>query len=1527
MMLNWQNLRPWNGSQHSAFEELCCQLAGYEPVPPGSVFIRKAPPDAGVECYWKLPNGDEWGWQAKFFISPPSAGQWCQLDESVKTAIEKHPRLTAYTVCLPRDRQDPHIDQQKWFMDKWNEHVEKWTGWAKEKGMSVEFKYWGKHEIWERLSREEHRGRIFFWFNKELFSNKWFENRIEESVANAGPRYTPELNVELPIASLFDGLGRTLEFYTRVKVLYGKIRRTYYKARSKSSEEIAKDRFNLLQENIDQLMSIIEGIEKNEVEHIDWSSVAKLASKSIEIAWECIESLKIAEEQEKEKITTPKEHKTYSHREDFKYKQHYLYELTRDFSTIIDLAKGNEARLANIPALLLVGKAGTGKTHLFCDIAKQRVRNNLATLLLLGEHFRNEEPWSQIIRLLGLSCNREELLGALAAVAQAQGSRTLILIDALNEGDGKKLWNKYISGMLMTLSKHPWLGIAVSVRTSYESLVIPEGLVPNSLRREEHHGFTDYEHQATQIFFNYYGIEHPSIPLLIPEFQNPLFLKLFCQGLKNKGLTRIPHGIRGITGIFSFFIKSVDEKLSKPEYLNFDPKSQVVKKAIEKIAEMMAEECCTCLPREDAKAVINAFLPRAEHENSLFSHLISEGIIAEERFRKDDDEWIEGIHFSYERFTYHLISRYLLDRYLDSKTPSDSFLPDQPLGSYIKDEWACYRNSGLIFAFSVQIPERIKKELAEIAPECANFRPIREAFIESLIWRDPKAITDNTLEYINEYFIRYSDTGEQFLNTLLTVASNPEHPYNADFLHKNLMRFEIAKRDSWWSIFLHNQYGEHRAVESFIDWAWSAENKSHIDDESIRLCGIALAWFLTTSNRYLRDSATKALVCLLSNRIHVLRQIIIQFPDVNDAYVLERLFAVAYGCAMRSMDNDSISELAKDIYEWIFKNSMPPPNILLRDYARGVIELALHRGIDLHIDLKKIRPPYNSEWPSEIPTEKELKKYGKWQKDMQDEEWARISIYSSVMGSGDFARYIIGTNWGLFEWSPRRLSDPKKPSRKEMYETFIQSLTNRQKKAWECYYNIRKNVDIIRLLDKTERTDILKYEFTDEELNGDITCSEQSFRKTLGKKKLKIFAEYVLPYLKDPDPYKNEYRFDLSIAQRWILKKVFDLGWTVKRFGRFDRNLTLYSHHGRSAIKPERIGKKYQWIAYHEFLARVSDNFEFRGELGSDQPKKYEGPWQISYVRKIDPSFLLRKTEREKWQPHTNTWWFPSQYDAWDCEPDDIKWLKNSKDLPDIKPLIEVIKPDDRSRWLILEGFYEWEQPTPPEEERLEIPRREIWYILRSYIVKKSNMDELFEWVKEQNSRGRRMPESRHLISVFLGEFYWSPAYKYFSSPYYDYEEWTRGLDNNIPKEVLVTEEQYLWERGSYDCSIDDSINIYLPAKWLADHMGLRWNGVEGQFYNDKGHLIAFDPSIMTPGPGALLINWEVFIKFLNDNGYDVLWTILGEKNIIGSRMAAEDWKGRLKINGAYRIRENKVEGVINTKFSPRDRGSPSCRS
>lgn len=1508
MSIIWSDLRPLNGSQQTAFEELCCQLAASETVPGGAVFIRKGAPDAGVECYWKLPDGSEWGWQAKFFISPPDNKQWDQIDDSVAKAIEKHPRLRRYVVCLPIDRQDPRVDGQKWFMDKWNEHVKAWEGLATEREMVVAFEYWGAHELFIRLSREEHRGRYYFWFHRDLFGLEWFQTRIEEAVANVGPRYSPELDVQLPVSWLFHGLGRTPDFFTRVKGLRKKIKEALPHGENKNLLEKSQQLNNV----VERLWKLLNLREKDTIERFDWDGVGEAAHTAMEISSDCAQTLSsMVESLEKE----PNEKKSRDEIESLKSFASNYRRLYQKLQDLHEYAASDEARLSNLPALLLVAGAGLGKTHLFCDVAQHRISNGMPTVLLVGGQFNVNEPWSQITGLLGLSCTREEFLGALEAAAQAHKARALILIDALNEGQGKTLWKKHLAGILLAVSRSPWLGIAINVRTSYEDIIIPDGLVPSRLIRAEHYGFTDHEYEAAKTFFAYYGIQMPGIPLLVPEFQNPLFLKIFCQGLKNSGLSSIPPGLQGITAIFKFFIDSVNKRLSEPEYLDFNSKLEMVWRAIEGLAAQLAEQGKDWLPIVEAQEIINRVLPRDGYENSMFRHLLSEGVVAENRFYIGNNQWSEGIHFAYERFTDHLVAKYLLDAHLDENDPASSFVPGKPLAKYVQDARSCAMYRGLIEAFAVQLPERAGKELVEIVPSIRGFHAVVEAFIDSIIWRRPQSVSiDAAVEYINAYVIHDSNLHARLLNALLTVAVNPDHPLNADFLHRNLLRFELAERDAWWTTFLHREYGAHGAVDRLVDWAWSPDDKSHIEDRSIRLCGMALAWFLTASNRFLRDRATKALVRLFADRIIVLRTVIQSFTGVNDPYVYERLMAVAYGCAMRSEDDEAIGGLANDIYNWVFRDGRPPVHILLRDYARGVIEVALHRKIDLEIDLSRVRPPYGSTFPENIPTEEELKaKYDNFKSARRDIDYAQSKIWHSVMSWGDFARYIIGTNSGSFNWSSQRLGEPVKPTRKELYEAFVATLTKKQKEVVEKYRQIRDNIAFCRRLDQAGRKKFFKVEFTDEQLDEALQEADELLQKRLGKKKYAQLSGEIMRYI--DNLHEDEFRFDLSLAQRWILQRVFELGWTVERFGYFDRNINYMDM--RSAHKPERIGKKYQWIAYHEFLARVADNFEFRGDRREPKDEKYDGPWQDMFIRDIDPSWVLPKTqETSGWSGFEPTWWVPVEV-VWDNGLTDKEWIREIGDLPAVYPLIEVVNPQNNSRWLTLEGFYRWENKHGIEDDS-RYPHRDIVYSVRSYIVKQSDADELYEWMKTQwRADSFELPESRPLYRVFLGEYFWAPAFLYHNVPYYHHAGWIGGKDEDkIPKPVLVTTDQYSLEDSGFDCSIDESVRVYLPCKWIADRMGLRWKGREGHFYNATGNLIAFDPSVNFTGPGALLINHDLFLEYLNENGYDLLWVLAGEKLVITGDIPGDDWSGRLEILGVFHIKNGQVCGELNTRFS-----------
>ena len=155
------------------------------------------------------------------------------------------------------------------------------------------------------------------------------------------------------------------------------------------------------------------------------------------------------------------------------------------------------------------------------------------------------------------------------AAGQASGSLALIMIDALNEGNGSQIWPKQLPGLLIAVARYPWVGIALSVRTAYESFVIPTHLGPEKLSRLTHNGFRHNTEDALKIFFDKNGIERPSVPMLIPEFSNPQFLVILYRWLKNKELTRIPDGLGNLTSVYDLFLDSVNEKLSGEANLDY----------------------------------------------------------------------------------------------------------------------------------------------------------------------------------------------------------------------------------------------------------------------------------------------------------------------------------------------------------------------------------------------------------------------------------------------------------------------------------------------------------------------------------------------------------------------------------------------------------------------------------------------------------------------------------------------------------------------------------------------------------------------------------------------------------------------------------------------------------------------------------------------------------------------------------------------------------------------------------------------
>lgn len=1417
MNLNWHGIRPLNGSRSKAFEELCAQLARAE-NPANAEFERKGSPDAGVECYSVLSDGSEWGWQAKYFetLGKP---QFAQLDESVRTAIDKHPKLTRYFVCVPLDRPDARVESQKSAMDRWRNRLTKWQKWTtKSLGREVEFVWWGSSELLEILARPEHIGRVFFWFNKRYFDDSWFNSRLNEAIQAAGPRYTPELHVELPIALDLDCFGRTDASINAVKARAIPIRRTSSRLIPAAKQDRSPHA------SIVSLRNAIDAV----LQCFSKLAPAPAAELPYQAASESVRKAALAAEEHREWLSKQAQEYDAQHPEEAGHRRarrnpfsdgiHHVRRLQTELhSTLKALLHAH--KLGNTDLMILKGVAGTGKTHLLCDYTQRRLGANAPTILLMGQRFVSaDEPWSQVLNQLDLrSATVEQFTGALEAAAQAANRRVLLIIDALNEGQGRAIWPPHLAAFLAPLEASPWIGVLLSVRSTYERVIVPQE-VRDGAATVTHRGFED-EYDATRTFFDHYGLEFPSTPILQPEFRNPLFLKTICEGLRNTGKRRVPRGFHGISAIFNLYLEATNNRLAAE--LDYNPNDKLVQKAFTKIARLLADQNDRRLDRAVATAAINDLLPRDEYERSLYRGLVSEGLLAEDMILRKKDKHEEIVFVSYERYADHAITDFLLATHLDRETPEVAFAEGGKL-AFLCDEGTFTRN-GLLEAFCVQVPERTGMELPQLAPALANQWGLRDAFRQSLIWRRFDAFSKATLQVVNELNQTEHDRANT-LEVMVTVATLPDHPYNADFLDGNLRRRSMPDRDAGWSIYLHRAWSNRGAVHRMIDWASGVSRSDELDDRIVELCSITLAWMFTTSNRFLRDRATKSLVSLLTGRLGQVQFLVNRFASVNDPYVAERVYAVAYGVVTRSHNAAEVGAVAATVYEQVFADGTPPAHILLRDYARGVIERALNLGSEVDVDQRMIRPPYKSTWPN-IPSDADVKPYkADWNSGGGGDgsaSWSRNTIGSSVMDN-DFAWYVIGTNssYRNSNWLTRRLT-------------------------------------------------------------------ERPWRSSAGREPL---------------------RFDLRLIQRYVLKRVFDLGWTTERFGQFDR--FDISSSGRKANKPERIGKKYQWIAYHEILAYIADRYQYREQYcEDDQDDRYDGPWQES-LRDIDPSMTLSLIPGGTgWEGHEQAWWAPTSYGAWGADMSTSDWMARQGDIPDVKNLLTPSDPCTGIGWINLEGFFYWQQPRPADVDSSDVDRRRLWLHIAGYLVRSDKLEEFMAWAKRVDFWGRWMPGHPKLHRMFFGEYGWSPAFRYFDQLDEGLNEWFQP-GHGCPVSVRTTSLRQVYETGGFDCSLDKSFGLQLPLRDFLKQRKLKWTGEHADFVDGESKLAVFDPTAHGAGPTALLARTDLVRRYLEESDTALVWTVLGEKSVMPGGFD-KDYQGALHISGAYTLRDVESDGFL----------------
>ncbi len=626
-------------------------------------------------------------------------------------------------------------------------------------------------------------------------------------------------------------------------------------------------------------------------------------------------------------------------------------------------------------------------------------------------------------------------------------------------------------------------------------------------------------------------------------------------------------------------------------------------------------------------------------------------------------------------------------------------------------------------------------------------------------------------------------------------------------------------------------------------------------------------------------------------------RLIERFSEIDDSYVTERLYAVAYGVAMRSYDPVSSGELALQVYKTVFASAAPPAHILLREYARGVVERALWLGADIQVDEELARPPYKSSWPK-IPDEKTINEI---KEKHYDEAW---HIFNSVMDNGDFSRYVIGTNSGSTDWLSLTLDDEPWKSSEEITQDFLSNLDLSARAVWDKYKNTKSKYDLYKLL-LANKSSNPKYK------NAEFFLIENECTEALEQLKLKLTPELRLKLeivLEAGERGPNPPIFNLTKIQRYVLWRVFELGWTADRFGKFDESIRP---RGRDANKPERIGKKYQWLAYHEILAYISDHYQYRERFNESVPAKYEGLWQ-TYERDIDPSCTTRSTPGgTSWDGHHPSWWAREPYIELNDAVRHEDWVARRNDIPDLKNLLIVSDPEIDCYWINLDGYFLWKQPTPAGFDSDDVDRRALSLNCNGYFIRTSDVEKFMGWANRTQfwrDHDLNMSETG-LHKMFLGELGWSPAYHDLFNEYQIYD--SNASRDQFPVPVLPASFTYTSSTGNFDCSVDDSFNLNLPFNGPINFLDLKWAGVGADFIDPDGRRAAFDPTAHENGPSSFLFREDLLQKYLRNERFALIWTITGSKRVYYKRGSSKPLEEYM-ISGAYRYTGQGLEGSLN---------------
>lgn len=979
MLIDWSKLQPYKRTKQKSFEQFCYQIVAKLFCDQGTLTsIDDSGGGDGVEFYITFENGNQFGWQAKFYEAPARlnvSNRKQNIIKSLKRAIEVHPQLEKWYLCLPTDLTN---EENNWIQKDLKKHIPQ--------NRSIEIEPWDESKLHELINRPNFNGLKQAFFNSLELSPVWFQEKFENLFTIVKNKFDDLLyvpNEEFEYWSVNPVLCNKKFKEQRIKYYPEKLNGLYEKCIASTKKLKNQNlRWRPLLEKyneghvkfIEQLKSTLPEVESR-FKNINPNDITYLSDESLQNAARKLQAIR--KELEEFRIAWYKENVSENQNnqdqgEKIQFRQILDIEsIYREVLEELNYYISHSAIPVDWRIAHYLGNGGTGKTNFCVGLAKEYLQLNHPIIFIPAIKLTGQNPLSeQILSLLDIKTGYSfsDFLDCLNELGKIHNVRVPLIFDGLNEAlNVNGFFNEKLSsdlpGLQQDILRRENLVLLTTCRSSYREKIWPASKIDD----EQFHslyGFTNPEDKKKLVrkYFEHYKIQADLSFLSLDRFTKPIYLKIFCESTnqERKGVKQVTLGFDSIYSIFENFIAQCDrnvfDKIIKtgklpPTSANKSKASQ----ALREISKHLWEQPSRSFSLEELMEIADGKTD-IDYSKSITKALLDEELL----FIRNWNENEEVVYLTYDLLAGYLIAKHLLSTTPDFKDFFNS--PDQLASLINQDDKLLHPNhedilEGLCSLLPIKKGIFVHDLINPIDPKNLIHQKLLKTSLSATVLLSPEFIPGTQVSFIKELSVRGKNL-YYLLHLSEEVRFVSNHPFNFSFWSDILRQLPMNDRDTIWSEYLRNtEISSFDSITEEFEYLQELSQLSEEQTKKIDLVAELLFWTFTSTSGILKEKSAKELYAYG-----------IKFPDaflrkfyaaagINDPSLFEWANLVLYNVVLfvAKMSSQTHKRELIAIADFLFNQVLTENsryatnNLITRNYAFSTYKL-LYRKFDKEID-------------------------------------------------------------------------------------------------------------------------------------------------------------------------------------------------------------------------------------------------------------------------------------------------------------------------------------------------------------------------------------------------------------------------------------------------------------------------------------------------------------------------------------------------------------------------------------------------